>query len=162
MPQPYWTFFAIAVALIAVLEWEEVSGGHVPRSLLGHIGFALTPVVYVALAAWIFVAWPLVYAEKIRSAAAAICSNHRGLDESGVRIVYAGHRYRSGRLHGGPPHDQITVRCNDGYGGFGEYTPDGLNISSALAPDPRDQASLPDVFSNSAQAGAPNLSRHFV
>jgi hypothetical protein len=29
-------------------------------------------------------------------------------------IVYAGHRWRSGKLWGGPPDDEIAVRCRDG------------------------------------------------
>ena len=134
MPHPYWVWFGLAVALIAVIEWEELVEGHVPRSRIGHVGFALTPLLYVAFAAWMFVASPLVYAAKIRNAAAVACSDHRGLNESAVEVIYAGHRSRSGTLHSGPAHDQIVLLCNDGTARFGGTSAEGV---VSLGPFPR-------------------------
>lgn len=113
MPHPYWAYFVVSIALIALLEWEEIASGHA-RTKLGRIEWTALPIVYCAIAAGIFIVSPLAYARQIETAVTTACAPHGGANDGTVSLAYAGHRYRSGRLHGGPPNDTLTFVCADG------------------------------------------------
>jgi hypothetical protein len=92
MPHPYWGWFAIAMGLIGVIEWEELSLGYLRRGLYEHMMFFATPVIYAVAAWWLFVGSPLSYAAQIRTFAADACESHRGLNHSGGHITAVGAR----------------------------------------------------------------------
>ncbi len=125
MPQPYWIFFLLAIALVAAFEWEEFNLGFAPVTAFGRMCSVLAPAVYTAIAAYIFLLSPLAFAGAIRHWATAECTEHRAFDDSNVRVVYAGYHTRSGGVTNGPNKDEIHLVCNDATQIRGRYR-DGI------------------------------------